>query len=849
MDGLATLQPAGGASAPLRAASQTFATAPQPIHNSSNNAQQLPQLEQQQQLQSGAPPQDACVSQQQTQKQPQPQPQSHPSKCISTISPIRPTASDPAQGENSLSSSPRQFPTGLTSSILEEEDESESDTPNEPVTPVSGRQSQDFHSLQNHDTHPTSLSSSAEHSTGAFSSLQNDAAPTNKTPLILGTSATPDRPEPAPSEHSPTSTKTVRSPTAPSDTEASTSATKSIPVPINTANAAANADQPLPSATPPTHSRKNSRNPLRRMSQAFRRSNSQIERPNIEQPEAACTSSEFAISDGPPKPQQPNRRWSIRREGTSLATTRSNSPPSPPINMLAPSERAATSLLPSPSHEHVDFGVIKKKVRSSTGLGGLGRKAAQFVTSGGKTSQAHQPNGDAKQPQRMKPQRRASSFDLKKAQTDQTQRVQNGDMENLEELTRQPWGMPAMTGVGLKARRLSVSLPDDFTVDVADLLAEFEYYHKVLGRHGKHLGKGATSKVTLMQRKSCPEELYAVKEFRPKSSTETKDEYEQKIKSEFSIAKSLHHPNIVESIRLCTDHGRWNHVMEYCSEGDLYSLVEKKYLLEESRKVDRLCLFKQLVQGINYLHTNGIAHRDIKLENLLITKDSKLKITDFGVSDVFTGTHPGLREAGGQCGINMGEVRLCDPGICGSLPYISPEVLTRGVKYDPRALDVWGAGVIAINLFFGAPLWKEARDDGANPQYTQLVRAWTRWEKKHGNDMLGEGEEGVPAICDGDQPYTAAFDMGIKPPALRRLVFGMLHPNPARRIGISQVLNNRWMKTVECCQFESYDEPSTKIDASKKECFTNKKIFCHNHLPPVASGNHSLGKMPGQAGY
>ena len=48
----------------------------------------------------------------------------------------------------------------------------------------------------------------------------------------------------------------------------------------------------------------------------------------------------------------------------------------------------------------------------------------------------------------------------------------------------------------------------------ADLLSEFEYLHRFLGRHGKHLGKGATSKVTTMMRKGCPEELYAVKEFR-----------------------------------------------------------------------------------------------------------------------------------------------------------------------------------------------------------------------------------------------------------------------------------------------------------------------------------------------
>ena len=76
------------------------------------------------------------------------------------------------------------------------------------------------------------------------------------------------------------------------------------------------------------------------------------------------------------------------------------------------------------------------------------------------------------------------------------------------------------------------------------------------------------------------------------------------------------------------------------------------YLKGEDKRKDRLCLFKQLIQGVGYLHAHGIAHRDIKLENLLLTKDSKLKITDFGVSEVFSGTHPGLRESGGQCGQN-----------------------------------------------------------------------------------------------------------------------------------------------------------------------------------------------------
>ncbi|KAK8070458.1 kinase domain containing protein [Apiospora hydei] len=384
-------------------------------------------------------------------------------------------------------------------------------------------------------------------------------------------------------------------------------------------------------------------------------------------------------------------------------------------------------------------------------------------------------------------------------------------------------------GTGMKARRLSLSLPDDFTVDVAELLKEFEYQHKLLGRHGKHLGKGATSKVTLMSRKGSPGEMYAVKEFRSKRSVESEKDYQKKIKSEFSIAKSLHHPNIVETIRLCTDHGRWNHVMEYCSEGDLFSLVSKGYLTQEGREVDRHCLFKQVCQGIHYLHSNGIAHRDIKLENLLITKDSKLKITDFGVSEVFSGIHPGLREAGGQCGQGMnGEIRLCKPGICGSLPYIAPEVLSKQKDYDPRPLDVWSSAIVMIYLVFGANIWEKAE-----------------WQ----NDSKSAGIQG-PRGRQGLLPHVDAFDICVKPLALRRLLLKMLNPDPAKRLTMAEVVNTRWFKTIECCQMDTYDDPIKFIDASKKNATISSagKIYCHNHLPPQNHG-HGLPPMPGKAGY
>ncbi|KAI5867675.1 kinase-like protein [Durotheca rogersii] len=417
--------------------------------------------------------------------------------------------------------------------------------------------------------------------------------------------------------------------------------------------------------------------------------------------------------------------------------------------------------------------------------------------------------------------------------------------KNNEELTRLPWAIPPDVGTGMKARRLSLSLPDDFTVDVVDLMKEFEYQHKLLGRHGKHLGKGATSKVTLMVRKGCPTEMYAVKEFRSKSSSETLADYEKKIKSEYSIAKSLHHPNIVETIRLCTNHGRWSHVMEYCSEGDLFTLVSKKYLREEGRATDRLCLFKQLCQGINYLHSNGIAHRDIKLENLLITKDSKLKITDFGVSEVFSGIHPGLREAGGQCGIGMVDVRLCKPGICGSLPYIAPEVLSKKSEYDPRALDIWSSAIVMIYLTCSANLWEKAEAGLPGPAqkiYNELVAGWEKIDAKRASNPDDLSKDAYPKI--------AAFEFCVKSAPLRRLLLNMLHPDPTKRITMHEVISNRWMRNVECCQLESYEDPVKFIDAAKMGSMKSStgKIFCHNHLPPMSTG-HGLPPMPGKPGY
>lgn len=389
---------------------------------------------------------------------------------------------------------------------------------------------------------------------------------------------------------------------------------------------------------------------------------------------------------------------------------------------------------------------------------------------------------------------------------------------------------PAAEGVGLKARRLSLSLPDEFIVDSCELMKEFKDTSALPGKRGAKCGLGATAEVRVMCRKGAKDDLVAVKMFRAKDKEEDEEEYIKKIKSEYSIAKSLHHPNIVDTLRLCVHRGRWNHVMEYCNHGELYSLVERKLFGATGEgyysPADRLCFFKQLLRGVDYLHSHGIAHRDIKLENLLLDKDGHLKISDFGVAEVFSGEHPGLRAAGGECGKNMGEIRLSSPGVCGSMPYIAPEVLEKSGPYDPRRLDVWSCAIAYLTMTVGGSPWQAAKPE--YEYYRRFKKGWDEWLETHPDGEIVDGPDGHPK---GGPLFSF-----INPPPLKRLLLKMLHPIPEKRPTIREVLNSTYIKSLECCCPETFEDPKCCFDATKASSKQKKaaatKRYLHHHIPP-----------------
>lgn len=149
------------------------------------------------------------------------------------------------------------------------------------------------------------------------------------------------------------------------------------------------------------------------------------------------------------------------------------------------------------------------------------------------------------------------------------------------------------------------------------------------GKFGKVLGAGAGGSVRLMKR-SSDGVTFAVKEFRARHSYESEKEYAKKVTAEFCVGSSLHHCNIIETLDIVHEKGKWYEVMEYAPY-DLFAIVMTGKMSRE----EITCSFLQILSGVTYLHSMGLAHRDLKLDNVVVNEYGIMKIIDFGSASVF----------------------------------------------------------------------------------------------------------------------------------------------------------------------------------------------------------------------
>ncbi|XP_075520116.1 CBL-interacting serine/threonine-protein kinase 3-like isoform X2 [Primulina tabacum] len=254
---------------------------------------------------------------------------------------------------------------------------------------------------------------------------------------------------------------------------------------------------------------------------------------------------------------------------------------------------------------------------------------------------------------------------------------------------------------------------------------------------GKTIGRGSFAKVKLAKNSETGESV-ALKILNKDMVLEHK--MAEQIKREIATMKLIKHPNVIRLYEVMASKTKIFIIMEFVTGGELFDTIVKHGRMQEdeARKY-----FQQLINAVDYCHSRGVFHRDLKLENLLLDTEGNLKVSDFGLSAL--------------------SQQIRDDGLlhttCGTPNYVAPEVLNdRG--YDGATADMWSCGVILFVLLAG---YLPFNDCNLTELYSKISSAkFTR---------------------------PSWFSSGAI-----KLIARILEPNPEKRITPSEILEDEWFK-------------------------------------------------------
>ncbi|EEB05937.1 HAL protein kinase Ppk8 [Schizosaccharomyces japonicus yFS275] len=263
------------------------------------------------------------------------------------------------------------------------------------------------------------------------------------------------------------------------------------------------------------------------------------------------------------------------------------------------------------------------------------------------------------------------------------------------------------------------------------------------------IGEGAEGHVYTIATPNEKGIKYVAKQYRQRMPGEGEREYAKRATAEFNICSTLHHPSIIRVYDVLVLNKKYYQIMEY-TPYDLFTLVKENQLSNE----DKLVLFRQLVASVAYLHSVGLAHRDIKLDNLMLDQKCNLKLIDFGSAFVF------------QYPFESSAVQA--RGLIGSEPYLPPEVFQH-YSYDARGIDVWSCAIVFCCLMLLRFPWK-------TPKMT---------DRSYRNFM---------EQSKLDPSHVKLLDS--LPTDSRPIIKRMLQPNPKDRCSIQEVYESEWVQGI-----------------------------------------------------
>ena len=216
-------------------------------------------------------------------------------------------------------------------------------------------------------------------------------------------------------------------------------------------------------------------------------------------------------------------------------------------------------------------------------------------------------------------------------------------------------------------------------------------------------------------------------------------------------------------------------MIELCGGGDLLNYVRKRRSLKEDMAK---FFFKQIIEGLQYMHEKHIIHRDIKLDNILLDGDGYIKIGDFGVSKL---TKPG-------------EIIMDQ---CGTPAYIAPEILLDE-GYLGSGVDIWSSGVVLYSMLYGTVPFK----GNSMPELHRLII-----------DGKFEMKDDISADA-------------------RDLIKKILTLDPVSRLNSQEILDHRWMKDVKD-QMEIFTDLEKDKIEREFTCYDFNHLNRNTNLPPT----------------
>lgn len=267
---------------------------------------------------------------------------------------------------------------------------------------------------------------------------------------------------------------------------------------------------------------------------------------------------------------------------------------------------------------------------------------------------------------------------------------------------------------------------------------------------------------------------------------------EESILREIEIMKKIHYKHCTQFVDYWTDDESEKSylVLEYIGGGSLQDLLHRA-----PNKSLPLCqarhIFHQLLKALEYIHSIGIVHRDVKPDNIMLTTQCKLKLSDFGVARILSDDYSSPPTPRGEKSSSDSNHSSPDSTSTpktshpvrhsGSPAYQPPEVASGSTSFPGPTMDVWAAGVILYSMVFGRYPFEI---DGNNVK------------------VLFEHI----AACEYTIPKSAD-------PQLESLLRGILQPDPNKRLTVSQCKLHPFMtKKLKKQEFVPVQVPPSAFD-------------------------------------